>query len=231
MQSTSLETPTSPAPPVAVGILEDHPLMRDTLAETLTRAGHSVSVKAGELDDFLQALGSGAPQVAIVDLRLERADGTCSAAELEALQAVHACYPEVRLLVVSARHDQSTVRRCLQLGASGFLPKSSVDGVSLVRAVESLGRGERLVPADFLEVGPAGASSPPSLLSRLTPREREVLAYVARGDDNLKIAAQLDITERTVKAHMSNLYRKLGPENRAQLALLARQLGVRPPEP
>jgi DNA-binding NarL/FixJ family response regulator len=66
-------------------------------------------------------------------------------------------------------------------------------------------------------------------MSSLTVREREVLAYVSAGADNLKIASHLKISERTVKAHVSSLYKKLGPENRAQLALLARQLGIRPP--
>jgi DNA-binding NarL/FixJ family response regulator len=67
------------------------------------------------------------------------------------------------------------------------------------------------------------------VLSALTQREREVLAYVAGGADNLKIAAHLQIAERTVKSHVTQLYRKLGAENRTQLALRACHLGVRPP--
>ena len=63
----------------------------------------------------------------------------------------------------------------------------------------------------------------------LTQREREVLAYVAGGADNLKISAHLQIAERTVKSHVTQLYRKLGAENRTQLALRACHLGVRPP--
>ncbi|HVG60038.1 MAG TPA: helix-turn-helix transcriptional regulator, partial [Hyalangium sp.] len=68
-----------------------------------------------------------------------------------------------------------------------------------------------------------------SVLNSLTQREREVLAYVAGGADNLKIAAHLQIAERTVKSHVTQLYRKLGAENRTQLALRACHLGVRPP--
>jgi DNA-binding NarL/FixJ family response regulator len=219
-----------------VAILEDHPLMRATLAETLTRAGHAVVAASGALEPFLQALAAHGPRVALVDLRLERADGSCEAGELEALQVVHATHPEVRVLVLSARRDPATVQRCFRLGAAGYLAKAAVDGASLVRAVEALDRGERLVPqevAGLLEDMPDAPHVPPAhapQLGRLTPREWEVLRFISRGDDNLKIGAQLSITERTVKAHMTSLYRKLGPENRAQLALLARQMGVRPPE-
>lgn len=75
-----------------------------------------------------------------------------------------------------------------------------------------------------------GAESSPSKspLSLLTQRERQVLERIAVGDDNQKIASALNISERTVRAHVSGIYRKLGSENRAQLAILARQLGVRP---
>jgi two-component system, NarL family, nitrate/nitrite response regulator NarL len=102
----------------------------------------------------------------------------------------------------------------------------------VVTAVKALARGERLLPAElnpFTQPPQLPSSRGPSL-GILSDREREVLAYVAGGVDNLKIAAMLGISERTVKAHVSSLYRKLGSENRTQLALLARELGVRPPE-
>jgi DNA-binding NarL/FixJ family response regulator len=103
---------------------------------------------------------------------------------------------------------------------------------SVVSAVQGLVRGERLFPVQLLrndlEAQPVKTQQS-SVLHSLTQREREVLTYVAGGADNLKIAAHLQIAERTVKSHVTQLYRKLGAENRTQLALRACHLGVRPP--
>jgi DNA-binding NarL/FixJ family response regulator len=119
----------------------------------------------------------------------------------------------------------------MEEGAAGYLHKLSANGDGVLAAVRAVATGSRFFPAavagdHLLEPAPARSGGP---LSRLTAREREVLTFVAGGADNLKIASFLQITERTVKAHVSSLYRKLGSENRTQLALLARQLGIRPP--
>ena len=211
--------------------------MRDTLAEVLESSGLRVVVSSGDPDAFLQRLAAVQPTVAIVDLMLESADGSPRVHGLGVLREVHQWHPDIHTVVLSASREPRIVEKCLAEGACGFLHKVSADVESVVRAVRSAARGERMAPFDFFDSSsqPAERGSdlntvdPRNLLATVTSREREVLAYVASGADNLKIATHLQITERTVKAHVSSLYRKLGPENRAQLALLARQLGVRPP--
>ena len=92
--------------------------------------------------------------------------------------------------------------------------------------------GVRLFPSSLAQTSlrpePQPASGPAPLLARLSLRERQVLSLIGAGADNLKIAAQLDISERTVKAHVTGLYRKTQVENRTQLAILAREVGLRP---
>jgi len=218
-----------------VGILEDQRVMRESLAEVLESAGFHVVANSGDPNAFLALLGSEQPGVAIVDLTLESEDGLSVTDGLSVVREIHRWHPEVRTLVLSATRSPEIVERCYAEGAAGYLYKLTADCDSVVAAVQAAARGERMIPFDFLQSRPAELLAQDSgpqarnLLATVTSREREVLAYVASGADNLKIATHLQITERTVKAHVSSLYRKLGPENRAQLALLARQLGVRPP--
>ncbi len=134
--------------------------------------------------------------------------------------------------MVSGATEPELADTCAALGVAGFLEKGSAGPQALVDAVRAVAAGQKVFPARTLAIGPRAESSSPAAaaLRGLTTREREVLTYIAAGFDNLKIAAQLDITERTVRAHVSSLYRKLGQENRTQMALLAGSLGLRPPK-
>ncbi len=213
-----------------VSILEDQSLMRQSLSALLEDAGFSVVGQYGDPGSFLSHISSDNPAVAIIDLSLQDRWGQLLQGGLEVVKEVHQRHPQVGVLVFSGSVEPQMVDRCYQEGASGYLDKLSAERESLVGAVQAVARGERLVPMHLMDsplrVRPPEPLNP--LLQSLTEREREVLSYVAAGGDNLKIAALLNISERTVKAHVSSLYRKLGSENRTQLALLALQLGVRP---
>jgi two-component system nitrate/nitrite response regulator NarL len=217
---------------IRVAILEDQRVMRESLAEVLETNGCRVVSNSGDPASFLSRLNQEQATVAIVDLMLESEDGLSVVDGLNVLREIHQWHPDVKTLVLSASRSPQTIERCYQDGAAGYLYKLSATVESVVAAVKAVARGERLMPFQFGQPGsesrPAQVEQNNTLLS-LTAREREVLGYIAGGADNLKIATYLKISERTVKAHVSSLYRKLGPENRAQLALLARQLGVRPP--
>jgi len=220
---------------VRVAILEDQQIVRDALTEVLNANACQVVFSSGNAGTFLAHLSEEQPSVAIIDLTLENDDGSQNDATY-VLNDIRQWHPQVRTLVLSASRDKDGVERCFAAGASGYLHKLSATSQALVDAVRSVGSGDRSVPFSLAShaVGAGGAASrversASSVLSNVTEREREVLAYVSTGADNLKIAALLRISERTVKAHVSALYKKLGPENRAQLALMARQLGIRPP--
>jgi two-component system, NarL family, nitrate/nitrite response regulator NarL len=196
------------------------------LARTLKAAGIPVVAEISDSAQFLSSLEGDKPNVAILDL------GELNAEGLTLLREAHQFHPEIHLLVLLGGVDPASVERCIQAGAAGYLDKYAVGCDAVIEAVKALSRGDRVFPALFLEAFVRTRSSPsaaPGILQSLSGRERQVLAHIAAGSDNARIALALDISERTVKAHVSSLYRKLGQKNRTQLALHARQLGIRPP--
>jgi two-component system, NarL family, nitrate/nitrite response regulator NarL len=214
---------------IRVALLEDQQIFRETLVSLLEGAGMRVVARCAETGSFLSNLRAAAPDVAVVDLRLEQVGRQGVENGMDALKYLHDFHPKVRALVLSGHQEPEVVERCFQAGAAGYLCKLTVGIDDVVRAVTRVAQGERLLPVDMLNANALHLEDmdvPASALSKLTLREREVLGYVAAGADNLKIAAHLGITERTVKAHLTSIYRKLGPENRAQLAVLACELGV-----
>ena len=220
-------------PPIRVAILEDEPIFRDTLVALLQAEDLQVVATAEETEEFLLRVAAARPDVAIVDLRLERPGAGVVGSGLEALRGLSRSHPDVRLLVLSGEWDPHIVSECYVAGASAFLCKLEAGRDAVLSAVRALGHGEQRPPDDLstLRQRDAEARAQLSPLTELSPRERDVLRYVALGMDNLKVAAHLGIAERTVKAHVGSLYRKLGVENRAEMALRGRELGLRPPTP
>ncbi|MBF5045503.1 response regulator transcription factor [Aggregicoccus sp. 17bor-14] len=222
----TLVAPRNEGAGLRVALLEDEPLFRDMLADVLASEGIEVLTRDAQVEPFLYAVDRAPPDVAIVDLRLER-DGDVEAG-LAAVRALHARHPAVRLLVLSGVHGPGLEARCLAAGASAYLCKLEVGRDALLQVVRALARGEQQLPPSFGELRQAHAAERARAhpLPHLTPRELEVLRHVALGMDNLKISAHLGITERTVKAHIGALYAKLGVENRAEMALRGAELGL-----
>ena len=215
-----------------IGLLEDQQVFRESLEAVLKSAGHEVVARGADVEGFMAAVHEQVPDVVVADLRLEdplRGEVTDG---LRVVELLHDFYPGVRSIILSGSRELDMVHRCLQAGAAGYLFKQTVSCAAVLEAVERVARGERLMPPEFAGATPLSepkAQVPQGALERLTAREREVLGYIAAGADNLKIAAHLGITERTVKAHITSIYRKLGPENRTQMAVLACQLGIERP--
>lgn len=221
---------------IRVAVLEDQQVFRECLVAVLEGAGMEVVASCGQTPAFLARVRETQPDVAVLDLRLEVPGKDEASSGLTALQCLHDFYPGVKSLVMSGNEDAQLVEQCLNTGAAGYLWKQTVGLSEMVEAVQRVARGERLMPvglswsSPFQEFHAQQAPAPTGgELGKLTLREREVLGYIAAGADNLKIAACLGITERTVKAHITSIYKKLGPENRTQLAVLACQLGVQRP--
>lgn len=216
---------------IRVGILEDQQVFMESLVSLFENSGMRVVAQCSSIEDFLASTQQQPPDVALVDLRLERHEHAGAADGLRAVELLHDFHPSVRPLVLSANRDAQLVERCFRAGASGYLCKLNIGCSGVVEAVERVARGERLVPPELFPMAPLheDATGERGALVRLTPREREVLGFIASGADNLKIAACLNITERTVKAHITSIYRKLDVENRTQMAMLACRLGVERP--
>ncbi|KFA90934.1 response regulator transcription factor [Archangium violaceum] len=215
---------------IRIGILEDQQIFRESLITLFQGAGMAVVAQGRDAEGFLAQVREVKPDVVVVDIRLERPDSLEVGDGVKVVEALREQLPRTRALVLSSFRELPVMERCFRAGAAGFLSKLTVTSEELVTAVEQVARGEWVVPADFMSpVAAAHTERPATPVDRLTLREREVLGLVASGADNLQISARLGITERTVKAHVSNLYRKLGVQNRVEMAMMAYQTGLSHP--
>jgi two-component system, NarL family, nitrate/nitrite response regulator NarL len=210
----------------SVCILDEQSLRRDALVRALSGMGHALKGAWGEPSRFMSSFGAAGAQLGVI---VSSGIPSDLGGMLEELIHRH---PTVPIIVLASSRDSALLEQCARLGVAAFLDPDSTEVSGLSRALVSVLEGHHLYPSSVLDGLLTRTGSRDDLTSKLSPlsvRERQVLTYVAAGADNLKIASMLEIAERTVKAHVSSLYRKLGQGNRTQLALLARQLGVRPP--
>jgi len=210
-------------------IADDHPLFRAALRGAATDAVAQLSVlEAESLDGVLAALEAN-PEIDLVllDLHMPGNHG------LAGLAAIRAQYPEVAVVVVSANDDPRVVRRALDHGAAGYLPKSA--GLDELReAIRSVLACEQWLPSS-LRASVARAQSSQhdaelaARLASLSPQQFRVLTLVAEGLLNKQIADRLDVQERTVKAHLTAIFERMGVRNRTQAGVVLRELELSDP--
>jgi DNA-binding NarL/FixJ family response regulator len=199
-------------------IADDHPMVRRALAETLTKVlGTTTSItEVGSVTEAAAALDEQRTDLLLLDIDMPGMDG------LRGVTGLRAKYPAVPILVVSANEDPSIVRQVVDLGASGFLPKSSP--VSAIgEAVTAILRGDVWLPASEPYAG-RGRLETGARVIGLTPQQRRVLELLSEGKLNKQIAFELDVTEATVKAHLSQIFKKLGVRSRTQALIAARRV-------
>jgi two-component system, NarL family, nitrate/nitrite response regulator NarL len=207
---------------IRVSVLDGQALRGDALARVLSEAGYTVVGRHSSSDAFLSSLAQEQPQIACVDVALDESDGVSALAEARQF------HPNLQVLALG--DGPGALDPCIAAGAAAYLDARTSLCDEVLHTLELLVRGERAVSAHMLSTVFQVTRAPEhEQLRPLSARERQVLAWVSAGADNGDIAQSLQITERTVKAHVSSLYRKLRQDNRTQLALLARQLGIRPP--
>jgi DNA-binding NarL/FixJ family response regulator len=141
------------------------------------------------------------------------------------LMYLRAQYPEIPVVVVSANEDPSAIRRCIEFGASGFIPKSlSVETIR--QAVRTVLEGEVWTPPD-LDLGEVGDDETTDLVARLatlTPQQVRVLMMLSEGLLNKQIAYKLSVSEATIKAHVSAILQKLGVDSRTQAVIAVNKI-------
>ncbi|MGH8908264.1 MAG: response regulator [Egibacteraceae bacterium] len=211
-------TPT----PIRVVIADDHPVVRQGLRTFLeSREG---IVVVGEAATGQQAVARAArlrPDIVLIDLVMPEMDG------LEAITRIRARDPDVKVIVLTSFAGQDQVLPAVKAGACGYLLKD-VEPAELERAIRAAHRGQAILdPVVTAHV--LGEVTRPRPATRLTPREREVLALLGQGRSNRQIAQALGITEKTVKTHVSNLLAKLGLSDRTQAAIYAIREGLTDP--
>ena len=200
-------------------VADDHPLFRAALVSALIRAapGREV-IETPRLAGAREALerGGTAIELLLLDLKLTDSDGFAG------LAGIRADYPGVPVAVVSASEDGRTVRRALAFGASGFIPKSS-DLDQMVQAITAVLDGDVWTPEGLEAEDPAIAELEGRIAS-LTPSQLRILVGLKQGRLNKQIAWDLGVTEATIKAHLTGVFRKLGVHNRTQAVIAAQSL-------
>ncbi|MFZ0530216.1 MAG: response regulator transcription factor [Propionicimonas sp.] len=220
-----MNRPASPAARTGVIIVDDDPLVRQALARFVGSA-HDLVVLGSARDgsEGVALVERVAPQVVLMDVQMPAVDGVA------ATRALRATHPDVRVLVLTAFADHETVTAALRAGASGFLNKTARPH-EVVQAIRLVARGHSVLPAAEVARQWAGTpgdppAGPADEAANLTPRETEVLAVLARGLSNREIAAELHLSESTVKMHLSSVMAKLGVTSRVQVLVRAHQLGL-----
>lgn len=204
-------------------IADDHPLFRDALRHVATQAvADAVCVEAHDFAETLDALDEDDPfDLILLDLNMPGMDG------LTGLLKLRDATPETPVIIVSATEDKEVVDRALTCGAVGFIPKSTPkdEMVAAIGMVLEGGvyRPQEAAPPPKRGYGPSDAELMEGLGS-LTRRQRAVLSLLARGRSNKQIAFELDVTNTTVKAHVTAILRKLKVTSRTQAVIVARQI-------
>jgi DNA-binding NarL/FixJ family response regulator len=202
-------------------IADDHPLFRGAMREAVNGLpGRVECTEAGSFDDVAALLDKGSEfDLVLLDLSMPGARG------FSGLMYLRAQYPGVPVAVVSANDDPMAIRRCMEFGASGFIPKTL--GVEGMRDAISriLGGGVFTPPdIDLTSGSDAEAAELMARMATLTPQQVRVLMMLSEGLLNKQIAYQLSVSEATVKAHVSAILQKLGVESRTQAVIAAAKI-------
>jgi len=207
-------------------VADDHPLFREALSLALRQALGEVEVaQAGDMAELQRVTTAHeSADLVLLDLHMPGVQG------FSALVYLRAHHPELPVCVVSANNNSVVVQRALDHGAAAFIHKSaSVDEIRV--ALETVLAGDIWQPADSDVSGSAGDElAVAERLGELTPQQFRVLMMLADGLLNKQIAYELGISEATVKAHMTAIFRKLEVSNRTQAVLTLNQLAVESPD-
>lgn len=199
-------------------IADDHPLMRAAIRASVENAwpGHEV-VEVADAATARREAEQG--EVAMMMLDLHMADS----AGLLTLMELRKDFPAMPVAVVSASEEARIRQGAKSLGASAFIPKSAPLDV-MREALAAVAAGDLWFPEDPAGTPSAEDEDALARLARLTPAQRRILALVAEGKLNKQIAHEMDISEATVKAHLTGIFRRLGVINRTQAVLMAGRL-------
>ena len=208
---------------IQVAVVDDHPLFREGVANTLAASPSIEVVGQGETaEDAIRLAGDLLPDILLLDISMKGGG-------INAAREISAAYPVVKLVMLTVSEREEDVAASLKAGARGYILKG-VTARDLVKAVQSIHMGESYVtPALAASLlfdwrrGQGSMSAPASLLEDLTDREQQILELLATGRSNKEIARELGLSEKTVKHYMTNILQKLHVRNRVEAALLVQK--------
>ncbi|MBY0299011.1 MAG: response regulator transcription factor [Methylobacterium sp.] len=198
-------------------IVDDHPLFREALTSAVRLAFPSAAVEEADgIDSACAALSRlRSVDLTLLDLTMRGVNG------FDGLIAIRTRFPRIPILVVSGLDDPRIVREALSHGAAGFVPKAAGKAV-LTRAITDVLNGSIFVPEGVAGEGEAPRGNKPPIAERiaeLTPQQVRVLLMIRQGKLNKQIAHELGVGDSTVKAHVSEILRKLGVISRTQIVI------------
>lgn len=198
-------------------VVDDHEVVREGLVAMLDRRpGFQVVAEAGNVAESLEMARKFQPDLVVMDVRLPDGSG------IEACREIRAEFPQTRVVMLTSYPDEEAVFSAIVAGASGYLLKQ-VRARDLVSALEAVGRGESLLDPAVTEkvlervrrIATGGANDE---LAQLTAQEQKILLLVAEGKTNKEIAAEIFLSDKTVKNYVSSILSKLNLQRRAQAA-------------
>jgi DNA-binding NarL/FixJ family response regulator len=205
---------------IRVAVADDHGVVRDGLASVIAaQPDMELVATAADGAEAVAICRSAAPDVVLMDLEMPVLDG------IEATRAIHADVPGTAVLVLTSFSDRRRITGALDAGAVGYLLKDASAEEVLHGIRTAAGGGSPLDPRaarSLLE-----AKSAPDPLAGISPREREVLALLVDGLPNKLIARRLGISEKTVKSHLTSIFRQIGVTDRVQAILWVERQGLR----
>jgi len=216
-------------PPATLIIVDDHPLFRGAMRQALgpregadgSASGAIEILEAGDFSELQKSLaGQIDVDLVLLDLSMPGVSG------FSGLLTLRAEHPTLPVVIVSASDDASTVRRALELGASGFVSKSS--NIEMIRqAISTVLNGGVWKPEDLGIPGKPDVEIDDLVkrVATLTPQQTRVLSMISQGLLNKQIAYELDVSEATVKAHVSAVLQKLNVDSRTQAVIAVSKLG------
>lgn len=205
-------------------IADDHPLYRDALSGALTRAFGQVEVFQSQDIQSTEQLLRSEPDIDLLLLDLDMPGST----ELFGLIHLRQIFSDLPVAVVSGSINNTIVQQVIGAGAQGFIPKTA-DSNTIKVAIESILDGEVWLPEDITGTEGSTDSNSDNLFERissLTPAQYKILTRLKEGNLNKQIAVDLSISEATVKAHITAIFKKLGINNRSQAVLIAAKLNT-----
>ncbi|MCG2787731.1 MAG: response regulator transcription factor [Anaerolineae bacterium] len=203
-------------------IADDHLIIRQGLRLILeTEDDFELVGEAADGVEALQLCASLHPDVVLMDLRMPGMDG------ITAIEKLRQSQPEIAVVILTTFNEDELMLRGIHAGAKGFLLKDT-NRAALFDTIRAAARGETLLKPEIMArlLNVASAPATPASPFNLTEREKEVLAAVALGERSKEIAVKLNITERTVKAHLASIYQKMGVDSRAGAIAVAAQNGL-----
>jgi len=207
-------------------IADDHPLFRTAMTHTLAQKFADAQItEVDSLPALLDLLKTGIEvDLLLLDLHIPQAHG------FTGLALISEQFSEVPVMIVSGNDNPSVIHKAIAIGASGFLPKAASNN-DIAAAIDAVLAGHIWLPANLPEAVETELEDlPAERIAALTPQQLRVLTMIGEGLYNKQIASELEVTDATIRAHVTEIFRKLGVTNRTQAVIMFNRLQVDDPQ-